>query len=292
MAIYRINYFSKRKKEDDEISDEQLGVLAGAGLGYLGSRAVRNHQVGRLVNSKNSSEVLKNKLIDEARGLGVEVKSNPGFNNSAYTGNSAWQRKVGELTKKSKGYENLPEPLKQLYGDLGKDKIHLGRGPLSDADVLSHELGHAKLSKSGRSKNIIGRASHKMMTPAKLVGGNKVSVLNGFRSGMVAAKRKAEGKEESKLNKHSAWALPAISHGVVVTAEGSASHEGLKSLKKAGANAKYLKKAKGRLGAALGSYIAGGAMAASLGIGSRELGKIVGKQVYKDKGNKRKKDRD
>lgn len=291
MSIYRINYFSKRKKEnsDDEISDKQLGVLAGSGLGYLGSRSVRKHLGNKLERSSNNSEELKNKIIKEAQGLGIEVKSNPELGNSAYTGDSAWKRILGEASKQSKKYKELPDPVKRLVDDSGKDKIHLGSGPLGEADALSHELGHAKLMKSGKSKNLIGRASHKMMVPAKLVGGNKVSILNGFRSGMVAAKREAEGKKDSKLNKQSAWALPAISNGIVVTAEGSASHEGLKSLKKAGANAKYMRKAKGKLGTALGTYVTLGTEAASLGIGSRELGKIVGKQVYK---NRRKKDRD
>jgi len=289
MAIFRINYFSKRKKEDDEVSDKQLGVLAGAGLGYVGSRSAGKLLLEKFKRSSNGSKELRGKLIKEAKDLGVEVKSNPGFNNSVYTGNGAFRRKIGEIYKQNKKYKRLPDSMKQLIDDLGKDKIHLGNGSLSDADVLSHELGHAKLSKSGRSKNLIGRAAHKIMIPASLAGGNKVSVLNGFRSGMVAAKRKAEGKEESKLNKHSAWALPAISNGIVVTAEGSATHEGLRSLKKAGANAKYIRKARGKLGTALGTYVAAGGVAASLGIGSRELGKIVGKQVYK---NKRKKDRD
>ena len=285
MAIYRINYFSKRKKEnidDDELSDKQLGVLAGAGAGYLGSRSAINHLLEKLKRSNNSSKELKNKLIKEANSLGVEVKSNP-INDSLHTGNSAWQRKLGEAYKQSKKYERLPDSLKQIIDDLGKDKIHLGKGSFGDADVLSHELGHAKLSKLGRSKNLIGYASHKMYTPASYAGGYKVSALNGFRSGLVAAEKESKGKEESKLNKHSAWALPAISNGIIVTAEGSATHEGLRSLKKAGASAKYMRRARGKLGTALGTYVAGGTAAASLGIGSRELGKIVGKQVYKKK---------
>ena len=122
MAIFRINYFSKRKKEDDEISDKQLGVLAGAGLGYVGSVSAGKLLLEKFKRSSNGSKELRGKLIKEAKDLGVEVKSNPGFNNSVYTGNGAFRRKIGEIYKQNKKYKRLPDSMKQLIDDLGKER--------------------------------------------------------------------------------------------------------------------------------------------------------------------------
>lgn len=231
-------------------------------------------------------------MLKEAKKNGIKVDAAEGLGNSVYLKKSKWNQKLGKGIKKmvEKSGKKLDDlgPMGKVVENLGKDAVLLDEasGSLRDADVLSHELGHAHHS-SKRSKNIFGKASHKLMAVGKIV--DKASPIVGFASGLNAAKKESEGEEEGKVSKHISWALPTVSNLNTLTAEASATKHGMNSLKKLGASKGMQKLAKKRLGLALGTYGFGAATSLAKSLGAREAGKLVGKLAY---GKKKKKEED
>lgn len=161
-------------------------------------------------------------------------------------------------------------------------------GKHNDADVLAHEIGHSNYLRSGRSKSIIGKAAHKGYQASSIATVSPIGHLgiaaNGFHSGMKSAKLKAEGKKESTWNKVRAAAVPAALAAPLLVAEGKASLNGLKNMKKLGASKELMKESRKRLGAAWGTYAGQAAVKSiALGEGSRLAGKGIGSMIYKKK---------
>lgn len=283
--IIRRKLFSSKKKDDKEVNTTK--AVAGLGGAIVGRKILekgKNNLGEYLVNSRNNSkeaEKIRRELLKEAKRNGVKVEMAIGTGNSMYTGRSKFNRWIGDKVEDLVGtdLDNFG-PMGKVVKNLGKDKVLLDSGSFRDVDVLSHELGHAHHS-SKRSKNIIGKVSHKLMTPGKMAAGS--SGVVGFVSGMRSAKKRAEGEEEGKVNKNISWALPAVGGGTVLAAEASASHKGLKDLERLGASKAVKGSAKKRLAAALGTYAAHVGTQIAGALGAREAGKLLGKAVYKKK---------
>lgn len=261
--------------------------MAGA---YATDKLSKSRKINRrlddiLENTRNNSEnaeKVRKLLVQEARGKGVDILHTD-IPNSMYTGRSKFNRKVGEkftklldYVEKKGGY--VDPSLKDFYKQSGKDKVILGEGSLRDVDVLSHELGH-RYHNTKESKGI-GRLSHATLTASKLAMKGATPVV-GFVSGMRSAKKAHEGEEEGIVNKHIAWALPAVTGANLLTAEAAASHKGLKDIARLGADKATKALAKKRMGAALGTYAANAAVPAiAMGVGSRQAGKLLGRVMY------------
>lgn len=283
--IIRRKLFSSKKKDDKEVNTAKAAAgLGGAIVGRKILKKGRDNLGEYLDNSRNNSkeaEKVRRELLKEAKRNGVKVEMAIGTGNSMYTGRSKFNRWIGDKIEDLVGGDlDSLGPMGKVVKNLGKDKVLLDSGSLRDVDVLSHELGHAHHS-SKRSKNIIGKVSHKLMTPGKMAAGS--SGVVGFVSGMRSAKKRAEGEEEGKVNKNISWALPAVGGGTVLAAEASASHKGLKDLERLGASKAVKGSAKKRLAAALGTYAAHVGTQIAGALGAREAGKLLGKAVYKKK---------
>lgn len=183
------------------------------------------------------AESIGKKLIDQAKkGNGPKIIDDPSFQNSAYVGTKSGKRirnGIAFLKKKArkygnKDYEKIADKLEgglkmatgdQVFKHLGKDAVVLGK--FRDADVLSHELGHANYLRPGRSKSIIGKAAHKGYQASGIASLNPIGKLgiaaNGFHSGMKSAKLKSEGKKESTWNKVKASAALGVAGTAALT---------------------------------------------------------------------------
>lgn len=294
--IIKHKLFSKNDNSNKESSIAKDATIAGASVvgykvGKKGLEKAHEKAYDYLSDSRNYDENLEKKLTEEAKSLGIKIKKG-NIDNSIYTGKSkliqSGIKKYKGLVYKVLGKKGLKELDKELKYDMGidldtvsrmgKDQIILGKGgTLSDADVLAHELGHAKHYGKDRGGSKIGKLLHRGMAPGKMLGTKGVAIANGIRAGYQEGTKEEKGEKKNKLNRHSAWALPAIANGTVVGGETAATRQGLKSLKKAGASAKYLKKANKRLGAALGTYATLGAVPILAGEASYRVGKLAGK---------------
>lgn len=255
------------------------------------------------MKAKDAGSIGK-KLVDQVKkNGGPKIIEDPNFQNSAYVGTGAGKRvrnAIAYLKKKSrssgnKNYKKAADRIKDavegIYGskvvdNLGKDSIVMGKH--NDADVLAHEIGHSNYLRSGRSKSIIGKAAHKGYQASSIATVSPIGHLgiaaNGFHSGMKSAKLKAEGKKESTWNKVRAAAVPAALAAPLLVAEGKASLNGLKNMKKLGASKELIKESRKRLGAAWGTYAGQAAVKSiALGEGSRLAGKGIGGLIYKSK---------
>lgn len=170
---------------------------------------------------------------------------------------------------------------------------------VNKGDFISHELGHAHFDK-GKAKGIgekIGKAAHKIylkggalqhLTFAPIAG-----VVAGVRSGRKKAEAEKEGKEESKLNRHSAWGTSLAVQTPGLISEAAASKYGLNVLKKAGASKKYLKSSKKNLLGAFGTYASIAAANSGLGELSRGIAyKTRKKKLEKEEEEKKNKEKD
>lgn len=162
-----------------------------------------------------------------------------------------------------------------------------GKKPLA-AD-LSHELGHLdgieNRSKS-KSNNYFHKNNNfirKLNKNSKKIS-NSASILTGLTTGIKDG-RKEENNKSSDEIKSSAAIITAstIPHINILGREYNATKSGLKKLKESGASKKYIKFAKKRLGRAYGTYIARVAPSILMGLGSREIGKIIGRKTNHDK---------
>lgn len=161
-----------------------------------------------------------------------------------------------------------------------------------NAGFLAHELGHAHYDAKS-TKTGVGKASHKIYKATggalnHLVLSPAVGIAAGIHSGKKAAKLEAEGKKESKLNRHLGWVAPLAVSAAPLAAEALASRKGLKLMKSSGASKKLLKTAKKELTSAWGTYGSLAAVNAGTGEISRGLSynhnkKKLEKQKKQDK---------
>lgn len=286
-------------------------MLIGGGSIAVGSHKLGDKVIDRsieyLKNSKltaKDKDVIKKRLLKGAKKQGIKVVSDPEFPNSAYTGGSVGRTirntvaKITKLIRKSGNKElarNLPKQAaerigsEKLFKNMGKDSVVMGNGSLSDVDVLSHELGHAQYMKSGRSKSLMGKVAHKLTpisetaTGSMNVSGHKIPVgqigsfAHGFQAGYKKEKNKQEGKKTNTWNKIKSVAVPAALTAPILIAEGKASLNGLKAMRKAGASKELMNQSRKRLGAAWGTY-AGNSIKI---VGAGGAGDITGKGVAK-----------
>lgn len=297
--------FSKKSEASDELKSsrkKKLAVGAGIGVGVLGLDKATSKISEKLVRSVGSNtatdnSAIKDKLLKEAKKQGTRVVTDEQLgSNASYTGGTLGRgvkkvtAKLVKFVKKQSGPEAADELVKKLKSNpitkhLGKDDIILGKG-ISDADVLSHELGHSKYYR-GRSKNIIAKGAH-VLTPVSSMAmsklGSGLSALHGFKSGQKTVRNKRSGKKDSTWNKVKSVAVPAALVAPVLIAEGAASIKGYKMMKAAGASKELLKQSRGRLGKAFGTY----ALPASKPIIAGQLGREAGKTYEKSKEPKNK----
>ena len=310
MILPRVKLFSEDSKKDHTAKDAGLigvgvGIASSFGsVGNLISEEGNNYLRNSSLKAKDA-KLIEEKLLDQAKkNGGPKIIKDLNFNNSAYTGGNSGKMArnlIAGLRKKARAtgnvrFEKAAEKLeskirKKVGGDtkvfknLGKDTVILGNN--GGVDALAHELGHSNYLRSGRSKSIVGKVAHKLMpisssTTNKL--GRVAIAANGFQSGLESAKLKAEGKKESTWNKVKAAAVPAALAAPILIAEGKASLNGLKNMKKLGASKELMKESRKRLGAAWGTYAGKTAVKSiALGEGSRYVGKGIGSMIYKDK---------
>jgi hypothetical protein len=307
MIILRM--FSKKgdKETDKEKVVKGRDIAAGIGIGTaagIAGVAANSAFVKKLRNAKSidpeEEKKLREELIKKAKKQGTRT-INTNAENSMAVGTSEGKvirKALAKLAKKDrKKYEAIKEATKYPGMDgvlehIGKDQIILGKGRLSEADVLSHELGHTQFLEKGRSKDVIAKTAHRLNAVSKMgtmgLTGSAVYGAHGYANGLKAAKMESEGKKESFGHRIKATGLPALVAAPILITEGAATGKGLKLLKQAGASKRAMKTARKTLGNAYGTYasIAAGNVAA--GEGGRLVGKAVGKKRYKKEKEKEK----
>jgi len=302
MIILRNKEFSKKGKKDEETTG--AAMLAGGALA-----PIAGHVIGDKITKKSgylmSSDItardkdqVKRKLLQKAKKQGIKVINAPEFENSVYTGSKAGRefrntvaaglralRKHGygdrakDISKRL-GYLLKKNGTSKVWNNIGKDRVILGKGILSDVDFLSHELGHAQYMKAGRSKSIVGKAANNLRPISEAAtgkGGQVLSFAHGFKSGVKNERNKQKGKKSNTWDKVKSVAVPAALAAPMLIAEGKASLNGLKSMKKAGASKELMKQSAKRLGAAWGTY----AGQASKSVVSGGAGDIAGRGYAK-----------
>lgn len=281
MSEEELSLFSEDEEKKNKLKG--AGLVAGSvGLatgGNLLGNKVTEMSGKYLLDSKltaKDKDAVKKKLIEKAKKQGIKVIDDPNFENAAYTGTKSGKklrngiasvtkklRKTGNKDHAKRFIKGINEGSRAAYGSekvlksLGKDRILLGRGNLSEADVLSHELGHAQYMRSGRSKSIVGKAAHKLSTVSALSTnsvGQAASFAHGFQAGMKKEKNKQEGKKTNKWDQVRSVAVPAALAAPLLVAEGKASLNGLRRMKESGASKELMKQSKKRLASAWGTY--------------------------------------
>ena len=315
MIVPRVKYFANPDLNKDKSNLDNLKVLGnvagGVGIATggiaLGDRASKRSS--RYLKNSNlkakDAESIYRKLEEAAKKKGTRVVEDPNFPNSMYLGTKdgkSFRNSLAKLIRKTRKTgddkyikeanrlksEVIKEELrgsKVAFNNLGKDTVIMGK--LKGADVLAHELGHSNYMRPGRSKSVIGKAAHKLSpvsTGIRSRVSNVGSAINGFHSGIMSAKLKAEGNKESTWNKVKTSIVPVALAAPMLIAEGKASLNGLKNMKKLGASKELMEESRKRLGAAWGTY-AGKALINNIaaGEGSRLVGKGIGSIIYKDK---------
>lgn len=201
-------------------------------------------------------------------------------------------RRILKIKKKSytpedkKLFEKLSEAAKEKGIKIGGNSPIVGPAyfPSEDAilglesgkgaDMLSHELGHRHYFKE-KDANVVGKAAHKIYeVGGSLVHGQIVPIASGIAAGTAAGKSKArkevEGKKESFIGKHGAWAGPLITTAPMLISEAAASRHGIKTLKSLGASKEYLKDAKKGMAQAYSTYAGQAGLGAGVGIVAKE----------------------
>jgi hypothetical protein len=291
MIILRTNYFSAKKKKEQKKEQKRNPVTAGDALmlGGYGVNAIagadiiyRNPTAGNSTlypHLKQENTRLFDKLKERAEKNKIAVDDTSGI---WVIDNRKKQNFFTKLTEKE--HKDL---LRRGYkGGIRVDDL--------SADTLSHEIGHGEhilgISKGTGGK--IGRFVHKVDKPARYIMSGKPKytipgiggiVANGVHSGYISRKRELEGKKDNIINRHRAWAVPAALMAPVVAAEGMASARGLNILKQSGASKEYIRRARRSLAGAGLTYLGGAAMITGVGEASRELGKKLADDKYKNK---------
>lgn len=302
------------KKKENKIAKNLAAAGTGIGLAIGVDKLTdkpAEHFADKLMNSelkaKDASKI-KDKLIKSAKNQGIKVVEDKNTSNAAYVGSKLGKKlknalaggikklkksnpeQAREITKELNKSAKRTLPSEKMWKNLGKDAIVVGRkGKLSEADVLSHEIGHAQYMQKGRSKSIVGKVAHKGMAASKLATskvGTAGFAAHGFHSGVKSERLKQEGKKEGKWNKVKSTALPAMAVAPLLIAEGKASANGLKRMKNLGASKQLLKESRRSLGNAWGNYASKAANPIIAGEAGRLAGKGYGKLT------KTKKDRD
>lgn len=315
MLIVRSKTFSDKKKGNKEKVKGAAMIAGGVGgvigSSKLGDKITEKGADGLLYSKLTAKDkgAVKEALLKKAKKQGIKVIESEGMDNSVYTGSQigkgvrkavAWGAK--KLRKHGKGNEakqlidGISEGVESQIGDrkvfqsLGKDRVILGHGNLADTDVLAHELGHAQYLKKGRSKSLIGKAAHKVM-PVSSLSATKVGqagvLVHGVRAGIKNERKKQEGKKVGKWDKVRSVAVPTALAAPLLIAEGKASLNGLKAMKKAGASKELLSQSRKRLGSAWSTYAGQASKSIAAGGGGELIGRGYAKMTKKKEDNKK-----
>lgn len=257
MIILR-RLFSKSDKEEgsDNKKDKIKSALAisSGGAAILGADKLSTRIIQR-----------HNKKLEESNNKINAIKGNEKINERLKQKAKDW--KVNILEGNDFGYDSSSD-------SMMLDKSNRYR---KNPAALSHELGHAAMSKRGRSKDIIGKAAHlkiadggrglaMLSNGAEIEGKERLSkglkhatnatfFLLGAEKGKSAAEKEESGDKKG--------ARKSISRGVIESAlvtapmliqEGAASRKGLKLLKESGASKELIKESKRNMKHAFGTY--------------------------------------
>ena len=258
MAVYKvIRLFSKKRKGSSDLNGTKVGGTAV--VGGLASRSLGKNiykKISRSGKVNNSEVYSKLEKLAKKKGV-VAIEDYP-----------------------TRGPAFSPE-VKMISMAGSRDVV-----------ALSHELGHADYHLNKNSGKI-GRAAHKAYFKT---GGSKLNVRRlqpvaaisaGTMSGWQAAKLEAEGKKQSKLDRHAGWAMPAALSAPVLVSEGLASRKGLKFLKNSGASRELRRAARKELTGAWGTYAGASAINAGIGELSRGLAyKITKRELNREQKQK------
>lgn len=182
-------------------------------------------------------------------------------------------KKMGKSLRKDK-----------IISENSKEYIAIGKD-FKDASVLSHELGHLDSERSSRKFNKIIN-NEKLNNITKKHGkkvSNTASILTGFTSGVRSGRKDKSSVSDEVGSSSAVVAASVIPQSRTLSNEAEASRRGYKMLKNKGASKKYLKYSRKKLGGALGTYAASTLPAIAMGLGSREVGRVVGKLTKKNK---------
>lgn len=242
------------KKDKNESFKTGLGIAAGSTIANtaLGVNVIKNLRKPQSPEDKMVSE----KILREAR------KENPGL-------------KVNS--------QRLKGILGPAYG-LENNTVYTNGG--TSASGLSHELGHAHY-RTNKDAGAVGKYSHKLY---KALGSNKTpkragmaGIVSGYMSGANAAKKEAKGEKESKLSRHSSWAVPVAMSTPMLVAEAAASYKGKKLLRNAGASKQLRRQATKDLTSAWGTYATGTLANAGIAEAARGVGYRANRKKKKEK---------
>ena len=252
-------------EESSNINASKL-LVAGGVIGFKKhfvkkkiGRAFGN-RYGRSRISSKEEEVLRKKLLKDAKESGAKVKEQ-GLSRSGY--------------------------------NFRKDRIILGQK--ADASTVAHEMGHREYMRPGGSGNIIGKAAHKVGGLSRVTQHPKRRLgktirggifINGVHSGYKKEKDKKEGKKTGIVTKTKSIALPAALMSPLLIAEASASRKGYKMLKKSGASKEFLKAARKRYRNAYGTYVASSTSPVLAGVSGELVGRGLGKLDNSNKKDK------
>jgi hypothetical protein len=113
------------------------------------------------------------------------------------------------------------------------------------------------------------------------------SFAHGLQAGYKKEKNKQEGKKTNKWDKIRSVAVPAALTAPLLIAEGKASLNGLKAMKKAGASKELMNQSRKKLGAAWSTYASDAVKMVGAGGAGDITGKGVAKLTKKDKDKKK-----
>lgn len=280
----------KNKEEKDKPRKKDKSIAVGAGL--VGATTAGNAVLGKKLKNYLETEASeegehmfdKLKRYAERKGIKVDEVSETGMGPAYHKGTV-----YTDGTKRKSMKVEVKNGVLSLVGD----EVKTGKG--RHGSLISHEIGHAHFDK-GKAKGIgekIGKVAHKIyLKGGGIVHHNILPGVAGIAAGIKSGKKKAdleeEGKEESKLNKHSAWVAPLAVQTPGLVSEGAASKYGYNLLKKAGASKKYLKHTRGKLLGAFGTYAA-----TALGnVGTGELARGLAYRQRKKKIEKEKEEKE
>ena len=272
MIILRQKSFSKEENDKGFHSAVKGAALVGTGIAS-NKGLISNIKINKEGDTlKRRSKKTNKKLVEEHKKISEILKREAEAQGTKVTETN---NGVGShyISKNSHKINKMLGARVEEAGKAGDSILTENR-----ADLLAHELGHSKHYQR-RSGSKIGKLAHRLYTPSIMGTTSKVglsaSLINGAISGQNSVKAEKEGKKESKWNKARAVAVPAMIGAPILVAEGAASREGLKLLKKAGASKELLRDSKKNLLKSHGTYTSN----VAINVGAGELGRAAGKFI-------------
>ena len=284
----------KRESKLSKIINDPViySTAAGANLLYHGPKLSKmlikdggSKFLDDLDKGRGNDDKVTEKLKKKAKDVGIKLAYDEDFDNSAYLGGA---KITGKIFKKLNAKPKVKEYLNKTTGgdiydligdglgmsrknaeEYGNDTIVMGLGS-NNSTVLAHEMGHAAMSKKGRSRDLIGKAAHTpvgliLNQPVKLTTNHDKKIRNTASAGFlgagiihgIKASKKEEAGDIKGANKEKRKGLIRSSIMVApgLIQEAAASRKGLKYLKEAGASKETLKDSRKLLRHAYATYV-------------------------------------